>query len=56
MDHAEIPIPHGELRPVELSDYLHQWAESVEYEFTLRSHATEYGFVIIRDPAGGCVQ
>lgn len=48
-----IPLPSGELRPQELCDRIRQWAESHGFEYELLPHASEFGIVIVRDPANG---
>jgi hypothetical protein len=48
-----MPVPAGELTPEELCECVRQWAESQGYEFELGPHASEFGKIRVRDPAGG---
>jgi hypothetical protein len=49
----KMPVPEGDLTPPELCARIRNWAESHGYEFELTTHASEFGKVKVRDPAGG---
>jgi len=49
----KMPVPVAEVTPQELSDLIRQWSTDNGYEFEFALHASEFGKVVVRDPAGG---
>jgi hypothetical protein len=49
----KMPVPAGELTPVELWNEIRQWAASVGFTASSRPASSEALAVVVRDPAGG---
>ena len=50
--HSTMRVPAEELAPRQLASRIRQWAERQGYEFELAPHASEFGYVTVRDPRG----
>ena len=49
---AKMPVPSGEMSPQKLCNRIRDWAEAEGLEYTLTTHSSEFGKVVLKDPEG----